>query len=368
MPKAATGPRRINGKYWAVKTVKGVKLSKCLGTNKAQAQRDWPAAYAALGAERTRLYDPLELVKIVTPEGEELRRAMDIFPASELTFDPNATEGQPTADAWEEAFEAARRRHQRRQHKPLSKSWETQIRIVKTYLPKDVPPEQMQPQHIRKMMLAMEADGHGDSTISTRIATLGGVFTALIKSGLHPDMDNPCSKVDYVSPSLRSHKTASEEHYKQMLNSDIKDHPLLLRIVYLGLRVGEAIHGRVEGDTYIIEPTGDWSPKNKSSIRTLPIPVFLRDSVVYISSNAFGAIFRKARKDNALVPHSFRHGFVQLARQLHCNPLVIEAVLGHRLPSQMMDVYGDGYNVDTMRVEMEKIWQHLEMMSVNVKD
>lgn len=359
MPKAAQGPRLINGKYWAVKTVKGVKLSKCLGPDKNQAERAWPAAYASLGAERTRRYDPHELIRIVTPDGDEMRRAMDIFSASELTYDPLANEEQPTADAWEQALEITRRRHQRRQHKQLSESWEAQIRMARAYLPKGVSPEDMQPQHIRQMMLAMEADGQSDSTISTRMATLSGVFTALIKSGLHPDLLNPCSRVDYVSRSQRSHLTATEDHYKQMLSSSIKDDPLLLRLIFLGVRVGEAIHGKVEGDTFVIAPVDGWSPKNKSSIRTIPIPAFLKDSIVDCNSDAFGNIFRKAREDKQLVPHSFRHGFVQLARQQRCSPLAMEAVLGHRLPTQMMDVYGDGYNVETMREEMEKIWQHL---------
>ncbi len=341
-----------------------MKLSKCLGTNKAQAQRDWPAAYASLGAERTRRYDPMELIKIVTPDGDEMRRAMDIFPASELTYDPLANAEQPTADAWEQALEITRRRALRRQHKQLSSSWEAQIRMVRQYLPRGVSPEKMQPQHIRQMMLAMEGDGQSDSTISTRMATLSGVFTSLIKSGLHPDLLNPCSRVDYVSRVQRSHLTATEDHYRQMLSSDIKNDPLLLRIVFLGVRVGEAIHGRVEGDTFVIEPIDGWSPKNKSSIRTIPIPEFLRNSIVDCNADAFGNVFRKAREDEQLVPHSFRHGFVQLARQLRCNPLVIEAVLGHRLPTAMMEVYGSGYAVGTMREEMQKIWQRLDKMLV----
>ena len=135
MPRPPSGPRLINGKYWAVKTVKGKKLSKCLGSNQAQAQREWPRVWAALGQEQTRLYHPEELITVTTPDGVETHRAMDLLDPGSLTFDPFA-EAQPVADAWENAFEAARRRHLRRQHKQLSSSWEAQVRVIKTYLPR----------------------------------------------------------------------------------------------------------------------------------------------------------------------------------------------------------------------------------------
>ena len=208
----------------------------------------------------------------------------------------------------------------------------------------------------------MELTGIATQRSAPVLQLLVECSTALIKSGLHPDLVNPCSRVDYVSPSKRHHLTATDEHYKQMLRSDLKNDPILLRIIFLGCRVGEAVNGRVDGDTFVIEQTDDWSPKNSSSYRTLPIPAFLRDTKVSCNDDKFGHSFRKARQDENLVPHSFRHGFVQIARQLGCNPLVIEAVLGHRLPMQMMSIYGDGYNVDTMRVEMEKIWQHIRSL------
>ena len=84
------------------------------------------------------------------------------------------------------------------------------------------------------MMERMEKDGHSDSTISTRIATLGGIFTALIRSGTNTDIDNLVARVDSSAPSLTHHKTATEEDYRYMFSSSMAQDVILLRMMYLG--------------------------------------------------------------------------------------------------------------------------------------
>ena len=68
-----------------VRTVKGVKYSKCLGTDRGKAQRAWADAYAQLGPVQSRLYRPDELLTITLPDGSvEAVRAMDLLSVKEL--------------------------------------------------------------------------------------------------------------------------------------------------------------------------------------------------------------------------------------------------------------------------------------------
>ena len=361
MTKAASGPRLIKGQYWAVRTVKGTKYSKCLGTDERDARRRWPDEYAQLGPPPSRLYRPDELITITRPDGSlETMQAMDLLNVKELTYDPWQQLEQPSNQAWEDAFEVTRRRHQRRSRRPLSGAWESQVKALKRYLPQGVVPADLTPQHVREMMLRMEKDGHTDSTISTRIATLGGVFTSLIRSGANTEIDNPVAKVDSSAPSLTHHKTATEEDYRYMFSSRLAQDVILLRMIYLGVRIGEAFHGRVDGDTFVIEPTNTWTPKNRASHRTLPLPEFLQQEVKVPNMETWRAKFSRVReKGSGLVNHSWRHGLVQLARQAEADPLTLEAVLGHKLPA-MTSIYGNGYKPETMKAQLLPIWERLD--------
>ncbi len=364
MAKAATGPRLIKEAWWAVRTVKGTKYSKCLGTDEREARRLWPDAYAQLGPPPSRLYRPDELITITRPDGSlETMQAMELLNVKELTYDPWQQLEQPSNQAWEDAFEVTRRRHQRRSRKPLSGAWESQVKALRRYIPQGVLPADLTPQHVRHMMERMERDGHSDSTISTRIATLGGIFTALIRSGTNTEIDNPVTKVDSSAPSLTHHKTATEEDYRYMFSSRMAQDVVLLRMIYLGVRIGEAFNGQVVGDTFVIKPTDTWSPKNRASVRTLPLPEFLQEDVKLPNMETWRAKFSRVReKDSGLVNHSWRHGMVQLARQTGADPLTLEAVLGHKLPAAvaMLNVYGNGYQPDTMRQQLLPIWAVLD--------
>ena len=361
MARRPTGPRLIDGKYWAVRTVRGKKLSRCLGSDKTQAQRDWPQAWASLGNSR-RLYDPTEMLWITEADGTTTpMRAMDVLSPRELLYDPYEAQEEPVREAWDKAIRVAKERQQRRTRKPYSKSWEAIVKRVLGYVPTDHKPSDLTPQLCRGMMDRMQVDGLGDVSIATLMAALSGLYTSLIKSGIEPDLDNPLLKVDYRAAADNHHYTAEEDDYR-LIHSQMKDDPIWLLISYLGLRIQEAIHCQVVDDTVVIAAHDGWAPKNKASARTLPLPSNEQVKFTIINGSrssiySFRRRFNAARGERThLTPHSFRHGLVRVSRLQGCDPLTMERVLGHSLASasQMLDVYGNGYPLPAMKRELDK--------------
>jgi integrase len=78
-----------------------------------------------------------------------------------------------------------------------------------------------------------------------------------------------------------------------------------------------------------------------------------------ISEVTFRKRFNKVREAADLTPHGFRHGYMQLSRQVGAEPLATEAIMGHALPS-MLAIYGSGYDVPTMQREMQKVWARID--------
>lgn len=193
---------------------------------------------------------------------------------------------------------------------------------------------------------------------------MSGLLTSLIKSGVEPDMVNVCRLVDYSSPSEKSHATASDEDYRRMAQL-MHEEPTMQLMVFLGLRIGEALHAVIDSDSNCVISDGHddgWKPKNRTSYRTLPLPFPIEPKQEDI--RAFRRRFDKARGEGSeLVPHSFRHGFIQLSRQVDANPLVMEAVVGHKLPSAMMALYGDGFKTETMERECRKVWDRVQELT-----
>ena len=106
--------------------------------------------------------------------------------------------------------------------------------------------------------------------------------------------------------------------------------------------------------------------KNKSSVRTIPLPPkvlkLLNQSPFEKGWGTASQINIRLRSINPeLTTHSFRHGITDLGRSNQVDPAHIEALLGHRLSiSQMSNVYGQGYDPEVLRKALSSVWKKID--------
>ena len=368
MGRPPQGPRPIDksGTYYAIKMVRGRRLSKSLQTKSlAEARRRWPLAMAELeeqlrpapkSAEPHLYFDPDTGAEWWGPS-----------PWTEEELEEEASEGF----GWSDAIAITKARHRRRRGREMSSS---QLDAIKQALRfTKAGPLELDPKEIRRMILRMEERGHKATTIQQRCSALSSVIDAVIRSGEYPDHNNPFRKVDTaaVADEGSSHKTPTPEEYRLVWESRVSldETPRLILelLIYSGARISEVLNASYEegGWMLIRKTSAGWQPKNKTSIRDVPIPQWLAKRAAahglftIISADGFRARYQRIRGDLEITPHSFRHGYKTAGRIAGADELTVETILGHAAGSKMSRTYGQ-YPKELLLREAEKIWGFLD--------
>ena len=274
--------------------------------------------------------------------------------------------------------EAIAVRKRKKNGQDFSPGWYSNVQIALDKIPFEY--EEATPQAIRAWVLAMQKEGLSGRTIEINCSYFRSLINTCIRSGMLDGHSNPWSLVDFSSdPEEQKHiYTATEADYrglKELLSKLENYHriPILLQ-VFLGTRISELQRRRPEDfdlDARTMSVVRDDKKgqrvKNRHSIRTIPLPVWLckeMEAWDYKVPASGETINKRLRTVNPqLTSHSFRHGLIRLNRDLGGEPMVIEAVTGHRIKtggSDMSSEYGDGFSVDSMRTALEPIWKQLE--------
>ena len=377
MPKAQDGPRIIDksGTYYAIRMINGKKACKSLGTrNKAEAQRRWYQAMVELEEQLRPAPKSAEPHLYGDPDtGAEW---WGPSPWTEEELEEEASEGF----SWSDAIAITKARHRRRRGREMSSS---QLDAIKQALRfTKAGPLELDPREIRRMILRMEEKGHKATTIQQRCSALSSVIDAVIRSGEYPDHDNPFRKVDTaaVADEGSSHKTPTPEEYQMVWESraSLDETPRLILelLIYSGARISEVLNASYEeslasgdhrGGWMLIRKTpAGWQPKNKTSIRDVPIPQWLAKKAAahgapftIITADGFRARYQRIRGDLEITPHSFRHGYKTAGRIAGADELTVETILGHAAGSKMSRAYGR-YPRELLLREAEKVWKTID--------
>ncbi|KGG25560.1 MULTISPECIES: tyrosine-type recombinase/integrase [unclassified Prochlorococcus] len=384
MPRAATGPRRIDssGYWYAVKMIKGKRHHISLKTKiRSEALRRWPEAQAELEriADPTKYkwFEPITYTELDPDTGKErvaTTRAINLFNEEEVDLEVEEVVGGIN---WDKAIEIAAKRHQRKRGGEVSKSWKENVEAGLRALPAravKAGPLSVKTADVREMVERMEAQGLSPLTIACRASGLSNLISSLIKGGFTDDeFTNPFDRVDTSAASTRHLYKAKPEDYQYMWaqrgNLAPRQRAILQLLIFSGVRIGEALNCTIETNKLIIRPTLDWKPKNKASIREVPIPEELAErtkgilvkskGVVEVHAQTFRRHFNKLRPHDELTPHSFRHGYRTAARLAGAEEFTVERILGHFAGSQMSMTYGQ-YPEELLRREAEKVWKVLD--------
>ena len=278
--------------------------------------------------------------------------------------------------SWDEAIQIARRRRERRS-KGVSDSWSRGVLNALQQLPcyPDVYPLEVKPSHIREMVRRMEERGYKNSTIAQRSSLISGLIDAVIKSGIGCENDdavftNPFTLVDTAGVSEESFFKPDPIHYRQCwliretLPVDVKN--LLELLIFTGVRIGEAINAPIVRDKNtgqrwldIKQLPNGWRPKNRASVRSVPIPDWIDVSSLPPNTSKFRRHFdskvrNKVELLKPLTAHSWRHGYKTSSRIARAEELTTERLLGHAI-SKMAMVYGE-YPRELLLSEARKTW------------
>ena len=155
-------------------------------------------------------------------------------------------------------------------------------------------------------------------------------------------------------------------------------------MLFTGARIGEACYGTVDGvHTFgagvlddmsameqpwlIIEDSGDWSPKNRSSYRRGPLPPGLM-GLLGEESTTPGTVRRWFNKitPKHITPHSLRHAWRTMARQAGMDEMVAERLMGHTAGTRVSQIYGS-YPDELLVSEARKVWLYLESQVIKAE-
>lgn len=169
MPRAATGPRRIDssGYWYAVKMIKGKRHHISLKTKiRSEALRRWPEAQAELEriADPTKYkwFEPITYTELDPDTGKErvaTTRAINLFNEEEVDLEVEEVVGGIN---WDKAIEIAAKRHQRKRGGEVSKSWKENVEAGLRALPAravKAGPLSVKTADVREMVERMEAQG-----------------------------------------------------------------------------------------------------------------------------------------------------------------------------------------------------------------
>ena len=364
MPRAATGPRRIDqsGTFYAVKVIGGKRHTISLGTKiKSEALRKWPQAQAQLEAlsEQHKLQEGgISLITEFDPATGASRQVSEW----NTNITQTVEEEDPDVITWAKAEEVSARRYMRRRGKEVSRSWRYQILNALRHLDVKYPLD-VKPKDVRQMVERMEQQNYKASTIAQRCSALSGLIDGLIKGGFtEDDFINAFERVDTAGISTDSFYKAQPKDYQwvsgveRCKQGDSRQLTTLLVLINTGARISEIIGGTYE-DGWLIIKQG----KNRASVRAVPLPDSLastKQEDIATSIDSFRRWFNKHRPHKELTPHSYRHGFKSAARMAQADEITVERLLGHTIPKMAM-IYGE-FPKDVLRREAVKVGAVIE--------
>ena len=363
--------QRANGTYYVRLHKDGRRLTRSLGTKDplvaasraSEAIRSLQEDERALEAERWPGDEPAVIGEMLA-DGTWVER--------ETTWLEIAEPEELLRTDWKDLLREAVAVRKRSEGKDFSDSWYTNNELAIRDCPFKL--DEASPKAIRKWIESMGPSGKGyrGRTVEMRCGALNNLINVSIKSGLLEEFSNPFEKVSFTNKSTKHIYTASEEDYKRM-KAVLETAPtgtrlLLLIQMYGGTRVSEVQKREPKdfdleaGTMTIAAGTG----KNKSSERTVPLPSWLCEEIKAWGFQrswpvTTGVNQRLSQVKQELTTHSFRHGFIRLSRELGCEPMAIEAFIGHRLPG-MQATYGSGFSVTALAKAAAPIWERIDQL------
>lgn len=367
----------------------GYRFTRSLRTRDHRvAMQRWPEAYQQLQREvSARLREePIPVRGLVDQALEEVvitrdgvHRPEEFFAPDELaTVITGQRSGRRHTEAllvlsggtsWEDLMERRSQRALQGQGRPLSPSWCTNASLaIRRALEAGLGvPEEVTRSSVRRLM-------EGMSCSPVTRSKLLSILSGLIQTGLEEDLldmeANPFRQVSFaaVAPDGNRRRGFTTNELDLLFSSSLG---LWFQVLTAtGLRVGELLSrdkDHIQDQILVIEATPTWRPKNRSSIRRVPLPLELVPEVrrllpVSKPSAMTQRLQREVRslfpEDRRLVVHSCRHTFTTLARQAAVPFEVLQALLGHSGGGQTR---GYGCVPDAVLVEaVERVYGQLK--------
>lgn len=268
-------------------------------------------------------------------------------------------------------------RHRLREHTMIQKKYVIDLKLLPFF--GKIPVSDITPASVRKWQneLTSYRDENGKGYSQTYLKTINNQLTAIMNYAVryYSLKDNPCRKAGSMG---KNHAEEMEfwttNEFKTFLEK-VSDKPQsragFLTLYYTGLRIGELLaleYGDIDfsgckltvnksyqrlGARDVITP-----PKTPKSIRTISIPVFLRDELLDYTSKLYGLhkhdrIFPHTKHffehemvrgtKNGSVKrihlHSIRHSHASLLIELGFSPLAIADRLGHEKVETTLNTY-----------------------------
>ncbi|MBT3320623.1 MAG: site-specific integrase [Clostridia bacterium] len=245
---------------------------------------------------------------------------------------------------------------------------------------------------IQNMLNTLKNGGASVRTIKAVYNMLNQIFKAAVEFKMITN--NPVGKVKINRKTNHAPKALSADERIHVMKS-VEEHPIYKPIIYtmmgMGLRIGEVLAlcwedvdftgnkvsvSKAAKRTPVIGDSGDIeghemaisSTKTARSVRTLPMPQFVRDALwewkkVYMqrfkasdvadlmfpnkngqlrSYSGFRRQFERFTKDRGIEKitfHQFRHTFATMMLEQHVNPRVVQEFLGHKDISTTLGIY-----------------------------
>lgn len=268
-------------------------------------------------------------------------------------------------------------RHRIREHTYIQK----QYMIDKKLLPYfgSLPLSQITPSCVRKWQntLISYRDDKGKGYAETYLKTINNQLTAIFNYAVryYNLKENPCKKAGSIGKSHADEmKFWTVEEFKAFL-ANVSDKPQaragFLTLYYTGMRIGELLaleHCDIDFDECKITVTKSYQrlkgkdvitpPKTPKSVRTIPIPAFLKDELAQYTSKLYNL-----RKHDRIFPytksffehemirgtkcgnvkrirlHDIRHSHASLLIELGFTPLAIADRMGHEKVETTLNTY-----------------------------
>ena len=246
---------------------------------------------------------------------------------------------------------------------------------------------------IQNMLSTMKQEGSSVRGIKAAYDLLNQVFKAAVEFEMAPS--NPMDKVKIVRNEISRKPKALNASEREAVMKAVEGHivyrPIIYTMMGMGLRIGEVLaltwadvdftgnkvsiskaakitpvvggSGAVEGHVMAVSGT-----KTSRSVRTLPMPRFVRDALWewrkvhmrrfktsdtkgFVFPNKYGELrsysgfrrqferFLKERGIAKVTFHQFRHTFATMMLEQQVNPRVVQEYLGHKDISTTLGIY-----------------------------
>lgn len=268
-------------------------------------------------------------------------------------------------------------KHRIREHTHMQKQYLINRKLLPFF--GKLPVSQITPAHIRKWQNELMAyrDPDGKPYSETYLKSINNQMAAIMNYAVryYGLKENPCTKAGSIGKSHADEMNFwTTEEFKTFLEK-ISDKPQaragFLTLYYTGMRIGELLaleYGDIDFNECKIQINKSYQridkrdvitpPKTPRSVRTISIPVFLRDELKSYTDKLYGLhrhdrVFpytkhffehemKRGTKDGEVKQirlHDLRHSHASLLIELGFSPLAIADRLGHEKIETTLNTY-----------------------------